>query len=60
MGGQALTQALGVTATVGWSALVTLVLAFGLEKTLGLRARDEHIEEGLDLAAHGERAYNAP
>ena len=43
---------------MAWSAVVTLVLCFVLEGTIGLRAREEHIEEGLDLAAHGERAYN--
>jgi Amt family ammonium transporter len=58
MGGQALTQALGVLATVAWSALATFGLAFICEKTVGLRAREEAIEEGLDLSAHGERAWN--
>ena len=58
MAGQAATQALGVAATVAWSAIGTFVLALICEKTVGLRARDEVIEEGLDLAAHGERAWN--
>jgi Amt family ammonium transporter len=58
MGGQALTQALGVLATVAWSAVATLGLAFVCQKTVGLRAREEAIEEGLDLSAHGERAWN--
>ncbi|MDP3175737.1 MAG: ammonium transporter [Phenylobacterium sp.] len=55
---QLLTQAIGVGATVAWSAIATLILAVVLERTVGLRARDEAIEEGLDMAAHGERAYN--
>lgn len=58
MASQGAVQALGVLATVAWSAIATLVLAFICEKTVGLRARDEAIEEGLDLAAHGERAWN--
>jgi ammonium transporter, Amt family len=58
MASQVGVQALGVAATVGWSAIATLVLAFVVEKTVGLRARDDAIEEGLDLAAHGERAWN--
>lgn len=58
MGGQAATQALGVLATVAWSAVATLALAFVCEKTVGLRAREDAIEEGLDMAAHGERAWN--
>jgi Amt family ammonium transporter len=58
MAEQALTQAIGVGAVVAWSAGAALILAFVVQKTVGLRARDEHIEEGLDMAAHGERAYN--
>jgi ammonium transporter, Amt family len=53
------TQALGVVAVVAWSAVVTLILAFVCQFLGGLRARDEAIEEGLDMSAHGERAYNA-
>ncbi|MDE2486153.1 MAG: ammonium transporter, partial [Alphaproteobacteria bacterium] len=45
-------------ATVAWSAIATLALVFIVEKTVGLRARDEAIEEGLDMSAHGERAWN--
>jgi Amt family ammonium transporter len=56
--GQLLTQLTGVVTVVAWSALAAVALAFLVEKTVGLRARDEHIEEGLDMAAHGERAYN--
>lgn len=58
MTSQAVTQALGVVATVAWSAIATLALVFIVEKTVGLRARDEAIEEGLDMSAHGERAWN--
>jgi len=57
MTGQALTQAIGVGAVVAWSAGAAFILAVVVQKTVGLRARDEHIEEGLDMAAHGERAY---
>ena len=56
--GQLLTQVIGVVTVIAWSALAALALAFLVEKTVGLRARDEAIEEGLDMAAHGERAYN--
>ena len=58
MGGQALTQMIGVAAVVAWSVLATLALVFVIRRTVGLRARDEHIEEGLDMSAHGERAWN--
>jgi Amt family ammonium transporter len=57
MAAQGATQAIGVAATVGWSAVATLVIAEVVRRTVGLRARDEEIEDGLDLAAHGERGY---
>ena len=56
--GQALTQVIGVAATVAWSGIATLVLIFIVRRTIGLRARDETIEDGLDMADHGERAWN--
>jgi ammonium transporter, Amt family len=59
MASQALTQGLGVLATVAWSALATLVIAVVVARTVGLRARDEAIEDGLDMASHGERAYTS-
>ncbi len=57
MGGQAATQAIGVLVTMAWSAVATVGLLFLVKLTIGLRATDAAIEEGLDLAAHGERAY---
>ncbi len=59
MSGQAGVQVLGVAATVAWSAIATLALAHITRALVGLRARDEEIQEGLDLTYHGERAYNA-
>ena len=58
MGDQALTQVLGVAATVVWSALATFALAFVVNRLVGLRVREEVLDEGLDMAAHGERAWN--
>ena len=58
MGRQFGVQALGVVITCLWSGVASLILALALKATLGLRARDEHIEEGLDVSTHGERAYN--
>ncbi|MDP3747537.1 MAG: ammonium transporter [Phenylobacterium sp.] len=57
MGGQALTQLIGVAAVCAWSAVATLVLVFLVRRTVGLRASAEAVEDGLDLANHGERAY---
>jgi ammonium transporter, Amt family len=50
-------QVLGIAATVGWSAAATWVLVKGAEALTGLRAPDEHVRDGLDLAVHGERAH---
>jgi Amt family ammonium transporter len=58
MAGQALTQAVGVAATMAWSAVATLVLVFVVQRTTGLRAREESEEDGLDMSSHGERAWN--
>jgi ammonium transporter, Amt family len=58
MGGQAGVQALGVVATLAWSAIATVALAYGVKAVVGLRVHDEAIDEGLDMHAHGERAYN--
>lgn len=57
MGGQLGVQALGVVATVAWSAIGTLIIALAIKPLLGLRATDVEIEDGLDLTQHGERAY---
>jgi Amt family ammonium transporter len=58
MAAQALTQVIGVAAVCAWSGIVTLVLVFIVRRTTGLRASDEAVDEGLDMSAHGERAYN--
>jgi Amt family ammonium transporter len=50
-------QVLGVAAVCAWSAIASLVLVLICRVTVGLRAHDEDLEEGLDLSAHGERAY---
>ena len=50
-------QLAGVGSVVLWSALVTAVLGFALKATIGLRASEDEIDEGLDLTYHGERGY---
>jgi len=49
-------QALGVVATVFWSAIATAAIVFVVRPIFGLRATDIEIEDGLDLTQHGERA----
>lgn len=58
MAGQAMTQLIGVVTVVVWSGIASLILIEIVRRTTGLRARDEAIEDGLDLSAHGERAYH--
>ncbi|HWA61793.1 MAG TPA: ammonium transporter [Caulobacteraceae bacterium] len=55
---QAVTQVIGVAAVVAWSVIATAILAYATRAVTGLRARDEEIEEGLDMTYHGERAHN--
>jgi Amt family ammonium transporter len=55
---QVIAQAKGVLTTVLWSGIGSLIV-FGLIKlTIGLRVKEEVEREGLDIAEHGERAYN--
>ncbi|WP_408589466.1 ammonium transporter [Novosphingobium sp.] len=52
------TQLEAVGITLVWSGLVTAVLLFAIDKTIGLRPTEEAEREGLDITEHGERAYN--
>jgi len=54
---QVISQLWAVGVALVWSAFVAFVILFILKKTIGIRASDEAQEEGLDLADHGERAY---
>ena len=45
--------------TLGYSFAVSLVLAFLIEKTIGLRATDDQQDVGLDLSLHAETAYTS-
>ncbi|MBB5684577.1 ammonium transporter [Sphingobium boeckii] len=58
MGAQVMTQIWAVGTTVLWTGTVSLVLFLALKYTIGLRPTVEVEQEGLDLAEHGERAYN--
>jgi ammonium transporter, Amt family len=51
-------QLLGVVAATAWCALMTYVILKIINATIGLRVSEEQEREGLDLAQHGERAYN--
>ena len=59
MGGQVLTQLIGVGATVAWTAIVTFVILKVVDAIVGLRVSEEEETEGLDITQHEERAYSA-
>ncbi|MDG2533550.1 ammonium transporter [Sphingomonas sp. HITSZ_GF] len=58
MASQVVTQATGVGVTLLLSGVVSLVLFTLLKFTIGIRPSVEVEMEGLDINAHGERAYN--
>ena len=57
-GAQFISQLWAVGTSLLWSGLVALVILLVLKYTIGIRSSDEAQEEGLDLADHGEKAYN--
>lgn len=58
MGSQLLVQAEAVAAAACWSAICTFVLVKVLKAVCGVRVSAEEESDGLDLATHGERAYD--
>jgi Amt family ammonium transporter len=54
---QVLAQLLGVGVVALWSALATVVVALGLARIWPMRVNEDDEREGLDLASHGERAW---
>ncbi|WP_374977156.1 ammonium transporter [Microbacterium trichothecenolyticum] len=56
-GTQLLVQAIAAFAVLGYSLILTLVIGFAIEKTLGFRVKSEDEVAGVDLAEHGETGY---
>ena len=57
-GTQLISQFWAIGTTLVWSGVVSAILLFLLDKTVGLRPTEEAEREGLDINEHGERAYN--
>ncbi len=55
---QMISQLWGVGIVVIWSGTVSLVLFVVIKMVMGLRVSEEAEREGLDVAEHGEKAYN--
>jgi Amt family ammonium transporter len=50
-------QAKAVGLVVAWTGIVAFVSFYIVKLIVGLRVTEEHEREGLDITAHGERAY---
>jgi ammonium transporter, Amt family len=55
---QILIQLEAVAVAFLWSAVVSVIALLLVKYTIGLRVTNEAETEGLDIAEHGERAYN--
>ena len=58
MGDQVISQLWGVGTVVIWSGVASFVLFKLIDLVIGLRVTEEAEREGLDIASHGEKAYN--
>jgi Amt family ammonium transporter len=50
-------QALAVVVVVAYSFVVSLILAFIIDKVMGMRLTEDEEAEGMDTVLHGESAY---
>ena len=56
--GQVWIQAKNVALTIAWSGIGSAILYKVVDLVIGLRPSPDEEREGLDIADHGERAYN--
>ena len=57
IGAQVWIQLVSVGLTIAWCAVATVVALFVAKLAFGLRVDEEAEREGLDIASHGESAY---
>ncbi|CAG0954103.1 partial Ammonium transporter, partial [Methanosarcinales archaeon] len=50
-------QMIAIVAVLAYSFVMTAIILKVLDATMGLRVKDEHEVEGLDVSQHGEKAY---
>jgi Amt family ammonium transporter len=55
--GQVLTQTVAIGATIAYAVIATFVIIKIVDLILGIRVKSDQEEVGLDLAVHGEVAY---
>jgi ammonium transporter, Amt family len=58
IGAQLSTQAIGVVATLIYTAAATAVLLWLTDRLIGNRVADEDEQQGLDIVSHNERGYD--
>ena len=52
-------QGIGVAAYGAWAVITSLIVLYVLKATIGLRVSEEDELKGLDMAEHGELAFNS-
>jgi Amt family ammonium transporter len=57
-GRQLLAQVIAAAAAIAYSGVTTLIVGLAIKKAMGLRAATDDELEGLDVAIHGESAYD--
>lgn len=57
MSDQLLVQLAAVGCAIAYSSIGTLILVWGIDKTIGLKSTEEEEMQGLDHSYHGERGY---
>jgi Amt family ammonium transporter len=57
IGAQLWIQTKAVLLVVAWTAIVSLIGFYIVKLVVGLRVSEDNEREGLDITAHGERAY---
>lgn len=57
-GGQFVAQLIGVATVAIWSAIATFIIGFGISFVIPMRVSEDDERDGLDIASHGERAWD--
>ena len=57
MASQLVAQAAGVGVVALWSAVATVIVALAVSMLIPMRVSEDEERDGLDLASHGERAW---
>ena len=53
-----ISQIIAMGSVIGYSAVMTFIIAMAIKATMGLRVSEEEEFAGLDISIHGEPVYN--